>query len=234
MLEVQRDQAPTRYLTNIFVRFYPWVMTATDPAPPSPADVAILHSTHQAAAALDPVRLRILAHLRHPDSAAGTARALHAPRQRIGYHIRQLTQAGLLDPAGERRIGTSIEQLLQSSATHFFLGPQALGPIALDPAMAQDQLSSTYLIATAYRAMLDVSELQRRAHNAAKKLPTLTLETEISFESVQKQSEFAAELTAFMKTLSVRYNAINAPNARNFRVIAAAHPAPERPTASTL
>jgi hypothetical protein len=199
-----------------------------DPHRPSPADVAVLRSTHQAATALDPLRLRILAHLRHPDSAAGTARSLHTPRQRIGYHIRQLTHAGLLRPAGERRSGNAVEQLLQSSATHFFLGPHALGPVALDPAMAQDQLSSTYQIATAYRAMLDVSELQQRAHASAKKLPTLTLESEISFGSAAEQSAFAQELTAFVKTLSTKYAASNTSTARKFRLVALAHPSIDR------
>jgi hypothetical protein len=54
---------------------------------------------------------------------------------------------------------------------------------ALDPAMAQDRLSSTYLIATVYRAMLDVSSLQRRAQSSDKRLPTLTLEFERAFAS---------------------------------------------------
>jgi DNA-binding transcriptional ArsR family regulator len=205
----------------------------TAPAPhddSSPADVAILRSTHQAAAALDPVRLRILAHLRHPDSAAGTARALRAPRQRIGYHIRQLAQAGLLQPTGERRIGNAVEQLLQSTATHFFLGPHALGPIALDPAMAQDQLSSTYLIAAAYRAMLDVSELQRRARSAEKNLPTLTLEAEVAFESASEQAAFAQELAVFVKTLSAKYGVSKASSRRKFRIVALAHPSPDRAT----
>jgi DNA-binding transcriptional ArsR family regulator len=214
-------------LTNIFVKYYHLLMTP-------PADVAVLHSTHQAAAVLDPVRLRILAHLRLPDSASGTARSLHSPRQRIGYHIRQLTQAGLLHPAGERRSGNAVEQLLQSSATHFFLGPHALGPIALDPAMAQDHLSSTYLIATSYRAMLDVSELQKRAHSTAKKLPTLTLESELSFESPADQSAFATELTAFIKTLSAKYAASNASKARKFRLVAVSHPAIDRPNDLSL
>jgi len=204
---------------------------------PTPAEVAVLRSTHQAATALDPVRLRILAHLRHPDSAAGTARSLHSPRQRIGYHIRQLIQAGLLHPAGERRSGNAVEQLLQSSATHFFLGPHALGPVALDPAMAQDQLSSTYQIATAYRAMLDVSELQKRARSSAKMLPTLTLESEITFESATEQTAFASELTEFIKTLSAKYAASNAPidrKSRSFRLVAIAHPAIDRTTDSSL
>jgi hypothetical protein len=227
-------------LTNKFVRCHHGLMTtaasATDSVAPtndsSPTDVAVLRSTHQAAAALDPVRLRILAHLRQPDSAAGTARALRAPRQRIGYHIRQLAQAGLLKPTGERRTGNAVEQLLQSTATHFFLGPHVLGPIALDPAMAQDQLSSTYLISAAYRAMLDVSELQQRARSAEEKLPTLTLEAEVAFESPEQQMAFAQELTAFVKTLSAKYGASNTASARRFRIVAVAHPSIEPGTGS--
>jgi len=70
--------------------------------------------------------------------------------------------------------------------------------------MAQDHLS-TYLIATAYRAILDVSELQRRAQQAA----------------------FASGLASFIKTLSALYAASNEPN-RKFRLLTAAHPSIDR------
>jgi hypothetical protein len=36
----------------------------------------------------------------------------------------------------------------------------------------------------------------------AKQLPTLTLESEVSFNSAQEQTAFASELTEFIKTLS--------------------------------
>ena len=69
------------------------------------ADYAVVESTDQAATLMDPMRLQILAHLREPESAAGVARALGLPRQRVGYHIRELERAKLLRSVGERRRG---------------------------------------------------------------------------------------------------------------------------------
>ncbi len=193
--------------------------------PTAPPDVAILESTAQAASALDPVRIRILHHLRTPDSASGTARALRAPRQRIGYHIRALTKAGLLLRSGERRQGNGVEQLLRTSAASYVIGPHALGAVALDPSLAQDRYSSTYLIATAYRALLDVSTLQHLARDQKRFLPTLTLEAEVSFDSSERQAAFANELAETVKTLSTKYTVSNAPESRRFRVVAVVHPA---------
>jgi hypothetical protein len=203
----------------------------TDPPFDLP-DVAVLNSLHQAAALLDPLRIRILHHLQTPDSAAGTARALHATRQQIGYHIRELTSAGLLVHHGQRQRGNATEQLLHASATHYIIGPLALGAAALDPAaIAQDRFSSSYLIATAYRALLDVCELQHRARAQHRFLPTLTLEAEVSFASQERQSAFAREIAALVQALATKYNDTTAPAAPKFRIIAAVHPA-IRPSSS--
>jgi DNA-binding transcriptional ArsR family regulator len=50
-----------------------------------------------------PARLRILEQLGEPDTAAGVARRLQLPRQKVGYHMRELEQAGLLELVEERR-----------------------------------------------------------------------------------------------------------------------------------
>jgi DNA-binding transcriptional ArsR family regulator len=197
----------------------------TDPPFDLP-DVAVLDSTEQAAALLDPLRIRILHHLRTPDSAAGTARALHATRQQIGYHIRELTTAGLLVRHGQRQRGNATEQLLHASAAHYVIGPLALGAVALDPAaIAQDRFSSSYLIATAYRALLDVSELQHRAREQHRFLPTLTLEAEVSFASPERQSAFAQEIAEVVRALAAKYDDTTAPATPKFRIIAGVHPA---------
>jgi hypothetical protein len=75
--------------------------------------------------------------------------------------------------------------------------------------------------------MLDVSDLQKRARSAEKKLPTLTLESEVAFESAAEQAAFAEELTACLKTLSAKYGASMAPSAHKFRIVALAHPSTE-------
>ena len=42
------------------------------------------------------MRLRILASLRKPSSAAAVARELGRPRRRVNYHVKELERAGLI------------------------------------------------------------------------------------------------------------------------------------------
>ena len=91
---------------------------------------------------LDPVRLAILAHLRVPESAAGVARALGLPRQRVGYHIRELEKAQLVRFLGERRRGNCLEHLLQATAAYYVVGPRALGAVGPDVGALRDRFSS--------------------------------------------------------------------------------------------
>lgn len=198
------------------------------------APLAVLQSTSQAATLLDDVRLRILAELRTPDSAAAVARRLDAPRQRIGYHIRALESAGLIEPAGERRRGNYVERLLQASATRYVVAPQALGPLGAtgDAKDLQDRFSTAYLLATASRTIAEVSELEQKAHAAGKRLPTLTLETEVRFASAAAQHAFATDLTETLATLVARYHDQNAPTGRTFRVAVTGHPTPGTPDAN--
>src|SRR5688572_15094740 len=67
--------------------------------------IASLTTTTAAAAMLDPTRLAILDRLRQPGSAASVAAQLGAPRQRIGYHVRELERVGLVSPVTERAHG---------------------------------------------------------------------------------------------------------------------------------
>jgi DNA-binding transcriptional ArsR family regulator len=198
------------------------------------APLAVLESTDQAATLLDEVRLRILAELRTPDSAAAVARRLGAPRQRIGYHIRALEAAGLIEPAGERRQGNYVERLLRASATHYVVAPQALGALgATGPAseVVRDRFSAAYLLATASRTIGEVAELEQRARAAGKRLPTLTIETEIKFASAATQHAFAADLADALAALVSQYHDPDAPYGRAFRVAVTGHPTTGTPHA---
>lgn len=196
--------------------------------------LAVLHTTGQAATVLDDVRLQILAELRTPDSAAAVARRLGAPRQRIGYHIRALQAAGLIESAGERRQGNYVEHLLRASATHYVVAPQALGPLgATGPAddVVRDRFSTAYLLAAASRTIAEVTDLQDRAQTAGKRLPTLTIETEIRFASAATQHAFASELADTVAALVARYHDAAAPYGRTFRVAVTGHPTSGAPHA---
>jgi DNA-binding transcriptional ArsR family regulator len=192
------------------------------------ASLAVLQTTSQAAALLDDVRLGILAELRTPDSAAAVARRLGAPRQRIGYHIRALEAAGLIESVGERRTGNYVERLLRATATHYVVSPQVLGALGAGADAVRDRFSTAYLLAAASRTIGDVAELQGRAEAAGKALPTLTLETDVRFASAATQHAFATELANCLAALVARYHEADVPGGRRFRFLVAGHPTVER------
>jgi DNA-binding transcriptional ArsR family regulator len=189
------------------------------------AAVAVLQSLGQASTVLDPTRLRILVGMREPESAAGVARRLGLPRQRVGYHVRALEKEGLLHLVGERRKRGTVERLLQATARSYVVSPEALGVLGAIRAEVQDRFSSAYQIAATARTLRDVAILQQRAAEAGKKLPTLTLETEVRFASAEDQSSFAAELTEALAALAAKYHHATAAGGRSFRFVLAGHPA---------
>lgn len=175
---------------------------------------------------LHPLRLRILRELAEPDSAAGLARRIKLPRQQLNYHLRQLEADGLLEVAGERRRRNFTERLLRTVARSYVISPATLGTLAADPSHVEDQLSSTYLVATTARTLAEVAALQERATRAGKRLPTLTLHADIRFASAERQQAFADELARTVAHLVAKYHDARAPVGRRFRFVAGAYPAP--------
>jgi DNA-binding transcriptional ArsR family regulator len=188
------------------------------------AAVQVLQTLRKASAVLDPTRLRILAGLREPGSAAGVARTLGLPRQRVGYHVRALEKEGLLRLVGERRNRGTTERLLQATARSYVVSPEALGVLGATRAEVQDRFSSAYQVAAMGRTLRDLAILQAGAAKAGKRLPTLTLETEVCFASPEEQRAFAEELTEALSLLSARYHRAQAPLGRTFRFVLAGHP----------
>lgn len=189
------------------------------------AAVQVVDAAGPASAILDPARLRILSALRDPDSSAGVARTLGLPRQRVGHHVRALEAAGLLTCVGERKKRNCVERLLRASARSYVLAPQLLGQLGLAADTAQDRFSSTYLLAAATRVVHEVSALRPRAEAAGKKLPTLSLQTEVHFASARSQNEFLQDLLAAVAALVDRHHRPEAPGARAFRISLFGHPA---------
>ena len=129
----------------------------------------------EGAALVDPVRFRILGLLRQPRSAADVARALGTSRQRVAYHVRALRRDRLVETALTRRKGNCVERLLRVTARVHTIAPDLVAALGVDPETVQDRLSSAYLGAVAARMTHEVTTLERRARDAGKKLPTLTL-----------------------------------------------------------
>ena len=191
-------------------------------------DVAVLDDPAAAVVALDPVRARLLAALaEEPASAAGVAARLGLPRQKVGYHLNALARQELVVEVGQRRHGGLTERIFAASASSYVVSPAAMGAAGADPARVGDQLSSSYLLALAARAVREVGALVRGAAAAGKRLPTLSIEADVRFRTADDRAAFAEELASAVRTLAARYHDEDAPGGRWYRVVALAHPRPD-------
>lgn len=160
------------------------------------------------AASLSPLRQQLLGALRaRPDSAAGLARRLGVPRQRVNYHLRALERDGLLELHATRRRRGLAERILRV------------------PDAAADRFSSLYLVALAAQLLGDVSALRAAAERARKKLATFALEVDVRFRSAADRAAFGEQLTAAVAGLAARYHDASAPAGRTHRFVVAGHPA---------
>ena len=187
-------------------------------------DVEVIEDPAAATVALDPVRSRLLSELAEPASAASLAARLGIARQKINYHLRALEEHGLVRIAEQRQWGGLTERLLVATAASYVVSPAAMGPAASDPGRESDRLSASYLIALAARVIREVSVLIRRARDVGKRLPTLSLDTEIRFRSAADRAAFSRELTEAIAQLAARYHDETAPGGRPHRLVVVAHP----------
>jgi DNA-binding MarR family transcriptional regulator len=188
-----------------------------------PAALQIVQSAEKAAVLLQPGRLGLLEALIEPNSAAGVARRLGIPRQKVNYHLRELEKEGFLEFVAERRKGNCIERMLRATAREFLIAPHA--GAAVDIRHAADRFSAAYLVSTAARIIRDLASLCLRARRAGKRLATLTLETEIRFSTAESRAAFAEELTATLAHLAAKYHDEGTEGGRRFRLVAASYPA---------
>src|SRR5919108_1603807 len=189
-------------------------------------DVEVIQEPAAAAAALDPMRARLLAELREPASAAALAARVGLSRQKVNYHLRQLESHGLVEVAGTRTWGGLTGRLLVATAASYVVAPE-LGPAgASDPARGRDRLSAAYVVALAARVVREVGAMARTAARGGKRLPVLGLDSAIRFASPADRAAFADELGDAVAGLVARYHDEEAPDGRWHRLTATLHPVP--------
>lgn len=186
--------------------------------------VHVIGGADEAAALLQPDRLRLLQELKEPNSASGLARRLDMPRQRLNYHLRELEKRGLVELVEERRKGNCTERIVRATALSYLISPEVLGALGTRPDIVRDRFSASYLIALASSAIRDLAVLRRRADKAGKKLSTLSLETEVRFASAAEREAFAGELSTALARLGAKYHDEKTPGGRLFRFIVGAYP----------
>jgi DNA-binding transcriptional ArsR family regulator len=184
-----------------------------------PVALQIVQNPDKAAVLLQPGRLGLLERLAEPDSAAGLARRLGVPRQKMNYHLRELEREGFLELVEERRKGNCMERIVRATAREFLIAPHAAKTVTAD------RFSAAYLVSTAARMIRDLATLCLRAGRAGKRIATLTLETEIRFSTAESRAAFAEELTASIAHLAAKYHHERAEGGRRFRVVSACYPA---------
>ena len=198
-------------------------------AQPQPLD--IIDDPTRARSALQPLRLRLLHLLERPQSAPQLAKAMGMPRQRVLYHLRKLEAQRLVEAHEHGRVGRRIDRSYVRTATSYAIAPKTLGGVAVDSQTIADAFSSAYLSAVAGRALNDLAALGRAAAARGKRVPTLTLETDVRFATPADQRRFADDLTTAFATLAARYHQPDAVQGRTFRVFACGYPAvPARPS----
>lgn len=193
-------------------------------------ELDVIETPAAAAMALDPIKIRILAELRTPASAASLASRVGLTRQKVNYHMRALEDHKLVEPAEERRWGGLTERLMVATASSYIVSPAALGAIGADPAHNDDRLSASYLLALAARVVREVGALWRAARRTDKRLATLAIDTVIRFRSPSDRAAFTADLASAVTALAARYHDEKAPGGRPHRLLVAAYPAPNDAT----
>src|SRR5689334_21044584 len=184
----------------------------------------IIDDPARARTALQPIRLRLLQLLEQPQSAPQLAKATGMPRQRVLYHLRTLEAQQLVEAHEHGTVGRRIDRSYVRTATSYAIAPKTLGGVAVDTRTIADAFSSAYLSAVAGRALNDLAALGRAAAARGKRVPTLTLETEVRFATPADQRRFADELTSALATLAAKYHHPDAAQGRTFRVFACGYP----------
>jgi len=164
-------------------------------SPPLAASLALVRTAQQAAALLyHPLRSRILASLRNPDSAANLARRLSLPRQTVNYHVRELAKSRLLLRAGRRRRRQFYEQCYVASAHAYVLSPEILGSLGGDSSVTQDRFSSTFLLGLAGQIQSELGKVSALAQRSGQTIATFSLNATLRFISAAQRAAFADDL----------------------------------------
>ena len=183
----------------------------------------VLTDASQLAAALSPLRMRVLREMREPASAAILSPRLGRSRQTLNYHLRELEREGFLELVEERPRRGCIERMLKVTSRAFVVNPALLGALSDDPDQARDQFSNAFLLATATKLIRDVVVLGQRAKAVEQRLATFTMDTEVGFESPASYRAFTEELAAAVTTIAAKYDS-SAVKSRRFRVVLGSHP----------
>lgn len=211
-------------------------MSSTESTSPAPFVPLARVADPGAARALlqHPLRARILALGAEACSPTAMSRQLGEPRQKVHYHVLALAKAGFLEAAETARCGNMTEQRWRATARAWSLAPELIGELGahalpLDPA---DSISVHALLGRTARLQHEVGRAADEAAAQDKRLATLSLASELRFESATQRSAFTealrdaiTELVAKHASPVERDDGSPAPG-RPYRLVLGCHPVP--------
>ena len=183
----------------------------------------VLTDASQLAAALSPLRMRVLREMREPASATSLSPRLGLSRQALNYHLRELEREGFLEVVEERPRRGCVERLLKVTSRAFVVNPALLGALSDNPDQVRDRFSSAFLLATATGVIRDVALLGERARAVDQKLATFTMDCEIGFESPAAFRAFTEELASSVTRIAAKHDS-SSTRSRRFKVVVGSHP----------
>jgi DNA-binding transcriptional ArsR family regulator len=157
--------------------------------------VELIQDAGTAAVLLKDPRRRILEMARSPVSAVEMAERLGETRQRVGYHVRRLVDAGLLEDVEVARRGAMVDKRYRASARAYALASSdLLGPLAARLDSPGDRESLVHLLGAVHEVQSDLARVLATRGTADERLPTLTLSSRIRFRNAAERGAFADAL----------------------------------------
>jgi len=188
---------------------------------------ALVEDAVTARLALTPLRRQLLERLRSPASAATLGSELNIPRQKIGYHLKLLEEAGLIAEAGTRKRRGFTERLMETRSDALIVDPMILAPADPDATEKQDVFAAEHLVRTSAGIVRDVSRMREAAREEGSRLLTFTIEADVAFAAPSDIERFAARLTESLSEIAAEFapKGETKGEGRAYRVTIAGHPA---------
>lgn len=168
---------------------------------------SMISDPESAAVLLKEPRRQLLEMAVEPVSAVDLAQRLGETRQKIGYHVRQLVEAGLLEDVEVGRRGAMIEKRYRASAGSYAFAPSLLGGLAARFDSSADRESAAYLVGALHEVQNDLVDVLARRDTPEQPLPTLTLSTRLRFRDAGERGAFADALMRALTDVVARHSA---------------------------
>ncbi|MFI6454527.1 helix-turn-helix domain-containing protein [Streptosporangium amethystogenes] len=192
----------------------------------SATEMTLMDEPDRLRVALTPIRRRLLDRLREPASAVQLAAEFDLPRQRVGYHIKVLEAAGLVELVEERPRRGFVERVMRVTANAFLVDPGVLAPaVEVDEGFRRvaDRYAAEHLVEVAAGTVREVTRMAAAADRQGVRLLTFTVEAQVRFAEPGDVHDFTDMLAEAVSQVAARFDT---PGGRSYRLVVGGHPAP--------